>query len=80
MKNIEKAKEEIKRFRECCQEKGAILLSVCRGKYSEGENFKGDLCRAVIIVGVPNLSLASPDIRMKFLYFKQRKDLMRTSI
>ena len=39
---------------------GAILFCVARGKFSEGENFKGDLCRGVIIMGIPNLNLKSP--------------------
>ena len=38
-------------------EDGAILFAVFRGKFSEGYDFKNDLCRGIIIVGVPNLSL-----------------------
>ncbi|EUT78569.1 hypothetical protein PFAG_05145 [Plasmodium falciparum Santa Lucia] len=33
--------------------KGAILMGVCRGKISEGIDFKDDCCRAVIICGLP---------------------------
>ncbi|SOV18640.1 DNA repair helicase, putative [Plasmodium gaboni] len=33
--------------------KGAILMGVCRGKISEGIDFKDDCCRGVIICGLP---------------------------
>ena len=36
---------------------GAILFVVFRGKFSEGYDFKNDLCRGIIIIGVPNLNL-----------------------
>ena len=29
-------------------------MAVCRGKYDEGYDFADDLCRAVVIVGVPS--------------------------
>eukprot|EP01135_Chromosphaera_perkinsii_P000676 Nk52_evm4s148 gene=Nk52_evmTU4s148 len=32
---------------------GAVLLAVCRGKVSEGVDFTDDLCRAVILFGIP---------------------------
>ena len=37
---------------------------MARGKFSEGENFNGALCRGVIIIGIPNLNLNSP----KYIY------------
>ncbi|GAG76923.1 unnamed protein product, partial [marine sediment metagenome] len=36
---------------------GAVLLGVCGGRNSEGEDFPGDLMNAVIIVGVPYQSI-----------------------
>ena len=38
-------------------ESGAVLLGVCGGRNSEGEDFPGDLMNAVIIVGVPYQSI-----------------------
>ncbi|SBT72497.1 DNA repair helicase, putative [Plasmodium malariae] len=35
------------------KKKGAILMGVCRGKISEGIDFKDDCCRGVIICGLP---------------------------
>ena len=32
---------------------GALLLAVCRGKISEGLDFKGEKARAVFVVGIP---------------------------
>lgn len=32
---------------------GALLLAVCRGKVSEGLDFKGEKARAVFVVGIP---------------------------
>ncbi|MHA1458267.1 MAG: helicase C-terminal domain-containing protein [Promethearchaeota archaeon] len=38
---------------------GAVLLGVCGGRNSEGEDFPGDLMNAVIIVGVPYESISN---------------------
>ena len=62
MKNNQKiqTKEQLSKYEEACLSKGgngAILFSVCRGKYTEGANFKGDLCRGLFIIGVPNRNL-----------------------
>uniref|UniRef100_A0A8C9GL52 Helicase ATP-binding domain-containing protein n=1 Tax=Piliocolobus tephrosceles TaxID=591936 RepID=A0A8C9GL52_9PRIM len=35
------------------KKKGAILMGVCRGKISEGIDFKDECCRGVIICGLP---------------------------
>lgn len=32
---------------------GALLLAVCRGRVSEGEDFPDNFARAVIIIGIP---------------------------
>jgi regulator of telomere elongation helicase 1 len=45
--------------------KGGILLSVCRGSCSEGMNFKNDMARLVIVVGIPYAMLYDPKIQLK---------------
>jgi Rad3-related DNA helicase len=47
----------MKKYIKACKENegNPILLCVCRGKYAEGYDFKGDLCRKLYIIGVPNL-------------------------
>ena len=35
------------------EKKGGILISVCRGRLSEGMDFSDDAARAVLIVGMP---------------------------
>lgn len=39
--------------RACESEKGALLFGVCRGKLSEGVDFRDSTARAVILVGIP---------------------------
>lgn len=48
---------------------GSILLSVMNGKLSEGINFNDELCRGVIVVGVPypNIYLADMVLKQKFV-------------
>ena len=45
--------------------KGAILLSVCRGSCSEGMNFKDDMARLVIVVGIPYAMLYDAKVQLK---------------
>ncbi|KAJ1792326.1 ATP-dependent DNA helicase chl1 [Coemansia sp. RSA 2399] len=49
---------------------GAVLLSVVGGKLSEGINFSDDLGRAVVMVGVPYPSLASPELVERLEYYE----------
>lgn len=37
----------------CNSEEGAVLFAISRGQLTEGIDFKNELCRAVVIVGVP---------------------------
>jgi len=46
----------------CSIKKGAILMAVARGKYSEGFNFINELCRALIMIGVPNLNITAAKV------------------
>ena len=45
--------------------KGAILGLICRGKLSEGIDFPDELCRAVVIVGIPYANVSDPLIKEK---------------
>ncbi|KAJ2771307.1 DEAD H (Asp-Glu-Ala-Asp His) box helicase 11, partial [Coemansia nantahalensis] len=49
---------------------GAVLLSVVGGRLSEGINFSDDLGRAVVMVGVPYPSLASPELKERLDYYE----------
>lgn len=47
---------------------GALLLAVCRGKVSEGLDFKGEKARAVFVVGLPFPSFHDTKVRLKQAY------------
>ena len=40
-------------------DRGAILFAYFRGSFDEGYNFKGKLCKATIVVGIPNINPSS---------------------
>lgn len=44
---------EFKKFISMPKSAGCILMGVCRGKISEGIDFSDDMCRAVIVTGLP---------------------------
>ena len=44
----------------------AIMLIVFRAKFSEGYNFKDELCRTVIVIGLPYPSLGDSKVRLKY--------------
>ena len=50
--------------------KGAVLLGVCGGRNSEGEDYPGDLMNAVIIAGFP-YHLSTPRIEAKIKYYNK---------
>ncbi|KAJ2809540.1 ATP-dependent DNA helicase chl1 [Coemansia guatemalensis] len=49
---------------------GAVLLSVVGGRLSEGINFSDQLGRAVVMIGVPFPSLASPELSERLSYYE----------
>ena len=53
--------------------RGAVLFAVVGGKVSEGINFSGDLCRAVIMVGLPYPDIKSVEINQKMNWMNKRK-------
>ena len=52
---------------------------VHRGKYSEGHNFKDDLCKGIIMVGVPNKNIQEPKIIMKKIFYQKFSKLLKAS-
>lgn len=52
---------------------GAYLFTVMRGKFSEGIDFKDDLCRAMIVVGVP-FPPQSVEVQDKQRYINNQKE------
>ena len=65
----------MKKYKKECQGKGGILFCVFRAKFSEGFNFTDDLCRGIILVGVPNLNIKDPKVIMKYLYFLEQENV-----
>ena len=53
--------------------KGVALFGVCRGKISEGIDFAHDMCRAVIITGLPFAPSFDPKVKMKRDFLDQNK-------
>lgn len=49
-----------------------LLLAVCRGKVSEGIDFKDSRARAVVIVGIPFAPFKEPRVAMKMKYLDQK--------
>ena len=47
---------------------GCLLMGVCRGKISEGIDFSHDMCRAVIITGLPFAPYMDPKVKLKREY------------
>lgn len=43
----------------------ALLLCTCRGKLSEGLNFKDNLARACFVIGIPYMHLANSRVILK---------------
>jgi len=58
-----------------CWKQGAILFAVARGNYGEGYDFKDKLCRGLIIIGVPNLNLGAPKVKLKKAYYEYIKSI-----
>lgn len=63
----------------CDTGRGAVLLSVARGKVSEGIDFDHNYGRAVIMFGVPYVYTESRILRVKFyfiIYFERFKEFL----
>lgn len=67
----------MRRYKAAVEDKKcAVLLSVVNGRLSEGIDFKDDLCRCVIVVGLPYPNLGDPILKERMSFFDKRKALM----
>ncbi|MFW9864650.1 MAG: helicase C-terminal domain-containing protein [Candidatus Thorarchaeota archaeon] len=58
----------VQSFKEISKSKGGVLLGVCGGRNSEGEDYPGDFMNAVIIGGFP-FHLPTPRVEAKIQYY-----------
>lgn len=56
---------EFKKFIALPKSSGCILMGVCRGKISEGIDFSDDMCRAVVVTGLPFAPFYDPKVKLK---------------
>jgi Rad3-related DNA helicase len=55
-------------YQRALEKESAFLFIVMKGRFSEGINFTAELCRCLIIVGIPFLPLKDPAIVQKMSY------------
>ena len=64
------------RYREACdQGRGAVLMSVSRGKVSEGIDFSGHYGRAVLVFGIPFIFTQSRTLRARLDFLRTKMQL-----
>ena len=59
-------------FRACENGRGAVLLSVARGKVSEGVDFDHHLGRAVLMMGIPYVYTQSRILKARLEYLRDQ--------
>jgi DNA excision repair protein ERCC-2 len=59
----------IEQYKNKSKTTGAVLLGVCGGRNSEGEDFPGDFMNAVAIVGIP-YQRPTPSLEAKIKYYE----------
>ncbi len=64
---------EFHKFLNMPKSKGVALFGVCRGKISEGIDFAHNMCRAVIITGLPFAPSFDPKVKMKREFLDQNR-------
>jgi Fanconi anemia group J protein len=73
-RNQSALEDALKRYRGAIEEKsGAIFMSVCRGRVSEGLDFADDNGRGVVVVGVPYPNVKDLQVQLK----RSHNDSMR---
>ena len=50
------------------EERGSLLMGVCRGRISEGLDFSDNAARCVLLVGIPYPQMADPIVILKKEY------------
>ena len=66
----DKADSIMKRFSACIQKSGrGVLISVINGSLSEGIDFKDDLCRCLILIGLPYANLTDVALQERLKYY-----------
>jgi len=58
----------VDQFKEMASNGGAVLLGVCGGRNSEGEDYPGDYMNAVVVAGFP-YHLPTPRVNAKIKYY-----------
>lgn len=56
-------------------EKGAILFAVVGGRLSEGINFQDNLCRAIVMTGLPYPNLLSGELQIKKRHLEMKVEM-----
>ena len=51
------------------------MFMVFRGNYSEGKDFPNDFCRGLIIIGVPNLNIEDPNLKLKEFFYDNKEKI-----
>ena len=71
--NLPAAIAEFKKYLSKPKSTGAILMGVCRGKISEGIDFADNMCRGVVITGLPFPPFKDDKVRLKREYLDSAK-------
>jgi DNA excision repair protein ERCC-2 len=58
----------IEKYKEKSKQNGAVLIGVCGGRNSEGEDFPGDFMNTVVVVGIP-YQRPTPSLEAKIKYY-----------
>lgn len=71
-RNAEENRNILNEYRKTTKRKGAVLLSVFRGRNAEGTNFPDDYGKAIFLVGVPYADYSDPVVQAQINYFNNK--------